>query len=77
MALLGKQVKLTGLSQKGKNRVREHSNEWVVLAETDHVLFAPGAVGPWIFVSPKGCDQNHKASRWIKVTGDPDFRIEE
>lgn len=75
MSLLGKKVKLTGITQKGKNRVRDHSNEWMVLAETDTILFAPNQPGPWIFVSPVGCDQNHRASRWVKLSGDPDFLV--
>lgn len=39
MSLLGKQIKLKGISQKGKNRVREHGSDWIVFAETDRVLF--------------------------------------
>jgi hypothetical protein len=75
MTLLGKTIQLKGLSQKGKNRVRDHNNQWIVLAETDKVLFNPQH-GPWLFVSPVGCDQNHKASRWLRAIGDPDFLIE-
>jgi len=77
MSLLGKIVKLEGLTQKGKNRIRENNNRWIVLAETEHVLFSPGVKGPWAFVAPEGCDQNHKASRWIKISGDPDFLVSE
>lgn len=76
MSLLGKTIQLKGLSQKGKNRIRENSNQWTVLAETDRVLFAPNGVGPWLFIAPVGKDQNHKSSRWIKVAGDLDFLIE-
>lgn len=50
MSLLGKQIQLKGLSQKGKNRVREHGDRWMVLAETERVIFAPGEVGPWVFI---------------------------
>ena len=77
MSLLGKKVKLTGISQKGKNRIRDHSNEWIVLAETDRILFAPNQPGPWLFLAPVGCDQNHKASRWVKATADQDFVVSE
>jgi hypothetical protein len=76
MALLGKLIQLKGVSQRGKNRIREHNNQWVVLAETERVLFSSNQQGPWIFVAPKGKDQNDKASRWIKVSNDPDFLIE-
>jgi hypothetical protein len=77
MAHLGKTIQLKGISNKGKNRIREHNNQWTVLAETQTVLFAPGQIGPFLFVAPKGKDQNDKASRWIKASGDPDFVIEE
>lgn len=75
MALLGKTILLKGLSQKGKNRVRDHGDRWVVLAETDHLLFSPSTSGPWLFVSPVGLDQNDKASRWIRANGDTDFSM--
>lgn len=75
MAFLGKEIQLKGLSQKGKNRVRDHGERWTVLAETDRVLFAPDKAGPWIFVAPVGKGQNDKASRWVRVYGDADFSI--
>ncbi len=75
MSLLGKKVKLTGISQKGKNRVRESGETWIVFAETDTILFSPGVKGPWLFLSPEGCDQNHKAGRWVKATADQDFIV--
>lgn len=76
MALLGKEIILKGLSQKGKNRVREHGDRWVVLAETNRVLFAPGKEGPWLFVAPQGKGQDDKASRWVRVDGDADFSVQ-
>ena len=75
MSLLGKTIQLKGISQKGKNRIRENSNQWTVLAETDVVLFAPGKHGPWLFVAPIGRDQNDKASRWVRSTDDTDFIV--
>jgi hypothetical protein len=75
MALLGKTVKLTGISQKGKNRVREHGDRWTVLAETNKVLFAPSNTGPWLFVAPMGLGQDDKASRWVRANGDTDFNV--
>ena len=73
MSLLGKRIELTGLSQKGKNRVRELGPIWHVLAETDRVLFSPDKNGPWLFISPEGKDMHHKSSRWIHGNTDPDF----
>jgi len=75
MALLGKTVQLKGISQKGKNRVREHGDRWTVLAETDQVLFAPSTSGPWLFVAPMGLGQDDKASRWVRANGDTDFTV--
>jgi len=75
MSFLGKKIKLKGITQKGKNRVRENGDTWVVFAETDHILFAPSAAGPWLFVSPVGTNQDHKSSRWVRAVGDSDFHI--
>lgn len=75
MAFLGKEIQLKGLSQKGKNRIREHGERWIVLAETDRVLFSPGKEGPWLFVAPAGKGQDDKASRWVRVNGDADFSV--
>ena len=75
MALLGKTVQLKGISQKGKNRIREHGDRWTVLAETDQVLFAPSTTGPWLFLAPLGLGQDDKASRWVRASGDSDFMV--
>ena len=75
MSLLGKKIKLKGITQKGKNRIRENGDEWNVFAETDRVLFAPNQTGQWLFIAPIGKDQDHKASRWIRFLEDPDFDI--
>jgi len=82
MSLLGKQIKLTGKTQKGKNRVREHGNEWVVLAETQTILFSPSKQGPWLFVAPQRStypqNQGHddKASRWVHLNNDENFVVQ-
>lgn len=75
MTFLGKNIRLKGKTQKGKNRVREHGEFWFVFAETDHVLFAKDKAGPWLFISPMGKDQNHKSSRWIHGNSDSDFEL--
>jgi hypothetical protein len=72
---LGKQIKLSGISQKGKNRIRELGESWVVLAETEHVLFKIGYPGPWLFIAPPGKGQDDRSSRWIHGSHDPDFQI--
>ncbi len=75
MSLLGKTIRLKGISQKGKNRVREHGERWVVLAETDRVLFAPNSPGPWLYVAPPGFSQSDKPSRWVHASIDLDFTV--
>lgn len=75
MSLLGKHIHLKGITQKGKNRVREHGEQWSVLAETDVVLFSPSKHGPWLFIAPLGCDATHKASRWVHKNNDADFIV--
>ena len=79
MIFLGKVIRLKGISQKGKNRIREHGDRWTVLAETDRILFDPSKQGPWLFISPKnammGLGQDDKASRWIHANNDFDFTV--
>ena len=75
MSLLGKKIKLKGITQKGKNRIKEHGDVWVVLAETPTVLFSPQSKGQWLFVAPPGCGQSDKASRWVNADGDENFIV--
>lgn len=75
MSLLGKEIELQGVSARGKNYIRKRGYHWIVLAETDHVLFGPHNQGDWLFITPKGCDQNNQSSRWIKSQGDIDFAV--
>ena len=75
MSLLGKQIKVTGVSQKGKNRIRQHGDIWVVLAETDRVLFSPSQPGPWLFIAPPGMGQTDAPSRWMHLHNDPTFGL--
>ncbi len=76
MSLLGKTIKLKGISQKGKNRIRQVGDDWIVFAVTEHILFAPTKSGPWLFISPKGTDHNSKSARWIREYDDPDFEVQ-
>lgn len=73
--LLGKEIKLSGITQKGKNRIRENGSVWVVLAESDRVLFQPNKPGPWLFIAPPGKSQDDRESRWIHLTDDTDFSV--
>lgn len=75
MTFLGKQIKVKGVNQRGKNRIREFGDTWVVLAETDKILFSPNQVGPWLFIAPPNKGQDDKASRWMHLTNDPVFEL--
>ena len=66
-------MRLTGKTQKGKNRIREHGDLWVLLKTRDSVLFDTKP-GQWFLIAP--CN-NGSASRWIHSINDRDFEIEE
>jgi hypothetical protein len=83
MGLLGKEIQLKGLTQRGRNRIREHGDRWMVLADpavranvtvdpSGGIDFNDGG-GPQLFITPVGGDQNHPASRWILLKNDPNF----
>ena len=62
---------LKGITQKGKNRIREHGEFWVLVRTSDSVIFN-SLPGQWFLVAP--CN-NGSASRWIHSTNDKDFEI--
>lgn len=62
---------IEGISQKGKNRVKELGKEWHILNITDKVLFSSEKTD-WILVTPA---VNSCKFRWMKKVGDSDFRI--
>lgn len=64
-------MKLSGKTQKGKNRIRELGDEWDLERTADSVLF-DFRPGPWGLVAPK---TNRDKSRWIHLTHDHDFDI--
>lgn len=63
---------LKGLTQKGKNRIRELGNEWTLVREKPSVLFDP-TPGPWWLVIPLSGDETK--SRWIHSSKDKDFEV--
>ena len=63
---------LKGITQKGKNRIREHGNEWVLIRMIGNAYFSQEA-GPWWLVQP--VTGNDDASRWIRNTNDKDFEV--
>jgi len=69
-------IRMNGKTQKGKNRVREHGEIWVVLREADRVIF-DSSTGPWAFIAPRGLGRESNGSRWVNLRWDRDFQIEE
>ena len=63
---------LKGITQKGKNRIREHGNEWVLVRQAESVLFSQEP-GPWWFVYP--VTGGVTECRWIRNTRDKDFEV--
>ena len=68
---IGDIVIVEGISQKGKNRVRELGNEWKVIKVSQNVLFSQEKCD-WVLVAPSF---DSPKFRWVKKFGDDDFRI--
>lgn len=64
---------LKGKTQKGKNRVRELGESWIVIAEQDQVQFSRER-GPWFLIRPILSNLGDK-DRWIHSKYDVDFEI--
>ena len=66
---------LTGKTNKGKSRVKEHGSAWetwdIHPSTATDPPFAPGT-GTWIRVR----SQQTLMTRWIHPTDDPDFSVE-
>ena len=79
--MVGKTIKLEGLTALGKNRIREKGDTWRVGCAQDSVPCLGGVAG--LFLTPvrrRKPSRRHPAawdSRWIAATGDKDFRIVE
>ena len=65
---------LKGITQKGKNRVREQGTEWIILKIEHRVLFSQEP-GPWWLIRP--ITGFETASRWIRNMVDKDFEVVE
>ena len=63
-------VTVQGVSQKGKNRVRERGSIWTVKDRAQSVAFS-SKKGPWLFLE----SLDGKACRWMHVTDDEDLKI--
>lgn len=60
-------MQVKGVSNKGKNRVREHGDEWVVIATWAHVACLRDQPGFLLKSVKTGC------IRWVAQNGDTDF----
>lgn len=65
---IGQTIKVRGLSQKGKNRIREHGNVWTIIQISETVRFSSD-IGPWLLLR----SLNGNSIRWMKETNDKDF----
>ena len=64
---------LEGISQHGKNRIREHGAEWRMVATMPSIQAASHASlkGPFASVVSERTGER----RWVSLTDDPDFSI--
>ena len=64
---------LEGISQHGKNRIREHGAEWRVVATLPSIQASSHASlkGPFASVVSERTGER----RWVSLTDDPDFSI--
>lgn len=75
-----KLITLTGISLRGKNRVKEAfmmlgTREWRILEQHDRVPFNQ-SVGPWFLVEPRSDNPKRKNFlRWVHGVFDPHFKI--
>ena len=61
---------LSGKTQKGKNRVREHGSKWIVLEERGSSLLIAAEND-----TPELGRILPNSARWVEKINDPDFNI--
>ena len=66
-------IKLTGKTQKGKQRIKRDGANFVVTEIKDTVLFSDKA-GPWLEIQSI-CIGASRASRWVHKNTDIDFEV--
>ena len=65
------EIELTPKTKKGKDRISQHGNRWIVTGRQDEVIFAPGRKGPWLML--ESLQTNDK--RWVHETHDDNFVV--
>lgn len=72
---MAKMLHVKGISAKGKQRVKQWGDEWVILRETQQVLFDQKE-GPWYFIqAASDITEAGKSTRWIHSEADLHFHI--
>jgi len=69
---VGKKVKLTGITQHGKNRVREQGEIWEVTRLSPTVAFKTRAPGPFMLLQATTTIN----MRWVSTVNDDNFLVE-
>lgn len=72
MLQVGSKIKLSGLSQKGKNRIRELDSDWQILRIAERIQCSSES-GPWLLIQSAQSPAHH---RWIHRHHDGDFWLE-
>ena len=73
------QILIKGVSQKGKQRLREWGTSCLIMRESETVLFSTESCR-WLYILPvdvptSNCREPQDGSRWIKAINDKDFKI--
>jgi len=64
---IGDKIRLKGKTRKGKNKIHEQGNTWIIADARDAVVCLNG---PGFLIESTGGDK-----RWIKTINDEDFEI--
>ena len=69
---VGNKVKLTGITQHGKNRVREQGETWEIIRLNPTVGFNTKAPGPFMLLQATTSIN----MRWVSTVNDDNFSVE-
>lgn len=67
-------IALAGISNKGKQRVKQHGAAWRIIQRRATVLFSDKA-GPWLMVVPDQHVDASESARWVHALFDADFKV--
>lgn len=72
---IGDEIILRGKSHKGKNRIKEQGELWVIEQTSMSVGFSTPGAGPFLFI--KALSGHKDGVRWVASINDRDFEIVE